>query len=392
MALVRMTSGSGEISTGILFPLAKLLTRVEGVGAEQACFLIAALAYGLLVPATLRLLRTIGFEHGLSLGATAAALTTPVLLLGASLPGDFAPGALGATWLLTSLFRPRERVRFGYQWRAVTLYFLACLLRPENALLLPAVVWAVTRQGGKTRGPLAGVTLALVATFALRILITGNAGAFWDTVLSGRQPSWSALPVWAGYLTVGLGAAGFGLYTLLFGRRLPEETPAPVWMVPWCLVALAPMAGGVPGAGPVGAFLVPAAAVGLADWLARREQGSVARRALLTLVAAQVVLASAVRVGWEVRDPGRGPRASLRQVLASTDLVVTRDPTLGYWCSQRWGLETLPSLDRLGGAPSARIVLLDTPAPGAVLHEVATVHVLRNGALVRVEARSAWRP
>ena len=72
MALVRMTAGSGETSTGVLFPLAKLLSEVDGVSAERACFLLAALAYGLLVPATLRLLRTVGFEHGVALPAAAA--------------------------------------------------------------------------------------------------------------------------------------------------------------------------------------------------------------------------------------------------------------------------------------------------------------------------------
>ena len=131
---------------------------------RKSAGIVLVLILCLLVPATLRLLRTIGFEHGVALATTTVCLLTPVLALGATQPGDFAPGALGATLLLTSLFQPRERVKSGYQWRAATLFLLAFLLRPENALLLPAVIWAVTRQGGQARGALSGTAMALVGT------------------------------------------------------------------------------------------------------------------------------------------------------------------------------------------------------------------------------------
>ena len=268
---------------------------------------------------------------------------------------------------------------------------MAFLLRPENALLLPAVAWAVTRQAGRARGPMAGVTLLLGASVALQILITGQAAAFWDTVLAGRAPAWGAAPSWLGYLTLGLGVSAFGVYMLLLDRRLPEETPAPAWMVPWCLVALAPVAAGAPSAGPVGGFLVPAAAVGLADWLTRREREDTTRRAGMVLVALQLLLAAGLRVGWEVGDPDRGARAALREVLEPTDVVVTADPTRAYWCASRWGLDTRASLEGLEGG-TARVVLLDPPGEGAVLDEALTVHVLQDGALQAVPAGQPFRP
>lgn len=399
MRLVRMTAGSGEISSGILFPLAALLTRIEGIGPEQACFLLAALAYGLIFPATLRLLRGIGFEHGIAMSATAVAVLTPVLWLGATQPVGFTPGALGATLLLATLFRPRERLRSGYQWRAVTLFFLAFLLAPENVLLLPAVVWAAVRHGGRARGPVAGLTLALVGVFVVQILISGHAPTFWDAVLAGRSPSWSALPLWALYLVAGLGVSGLGLYALLLDRRLPEETPAPVWMVPWCLVALAPVAAGTPAAGPVGGFLVPAAAVGVADWLTRREGEHATRRAAVVSIATQLVLAGAVWVAWDGLDPAREERATLRRLLEPEDVVVTEDPTLRYLCRHRYGLLVASGLEDLPADAreraregAARIVLWSPPDTAGVLHETAPVHVREGDEVERVPAGQVWRP
>lgn len=347
MALVRMTAGNGETSTGILFPLAALLTRLAGTGAEQTCFLLSALAYGLLVPALRRLLVVIGFDHSIAMAATVLAAMTPALLIGASLPLDHAAGALGATLLLTTLFQPRTRVTMGYQWRALTLFFLAFLLRPENVLLLPAVVWAVVRQAGRARGPLAGITVSVAALFAVSILVTGRADAFWDTVLAGREPSWSGLGPWLVFVSLGLGASLFGLYALLLDRRLPEETPAPKWMVPWCLVALAPVAGGSASAGPVAAFLVPAAAVGLADWLTRRGREDLLRRALLVAVCSQLALALGARLAWEISDPMREERATLRRGLEPTDVVLVSDPIKAYLIELRWGLQVAASLEEL---------------------------------------------
>ena len=395
MDLVRRVAGNGEGSTGILLPLGMLLDRLSGLGPERVCFLFSALAYGLLVPSLANLLRTIGFEPRLSLLALLSVLLSPVLALSASLPLDFAPGALGATWLLTTLFQPRERLHNGYQWRAALLFFVAFLLRPENALLLPAVLWAVARHGGRSRGPIAAVTSALVLFVALQILISGQPQAFWDAVLAGRHPGLGAIPTWLLYLPLGMGPAALGLYSLLFGRRLPEETPAPTWMVPWCLVALAPIVGGSPSMGPVGAFLFPAAAVGLADWLTRREREEEALRLGSLLLILAALLAVGTRLAWEQSDPEREDRRALAQLLEPTDLVITSDPIREYWCKSRWEIRTAPSLAEATERypeQSHRLVLLEPPSAGAVLSDRLPVWVLRGDSLVKLAPGESWRP
>jgi hypothetical protein len=399
MALVRMTAGNGQASTGIVFPLASLLTRGLGLGPEQACFLLSALAYGLLVPAGLRLMRVIGFDHGPSMVGVCVAVLAPVAWLGAAQPSDYAPGVLGATLLLTTLFQPRQRLRFGYQWRAAAFFFLAVLLRPENILLLPAVVWAVVVSSAKRRegGALAGMSVALVTLTGLRVLLAGHGDTFWAAVLAGGRPDWSSAPVWIGTLTLGMGSAGLGLYSLLFDRRQAEETPPPTWMVPWCLVALVPLLGGSPSAGPVAGFLVPAAAVGLADWLTRREHVDVARRWMIALVVVQLVAAGGLRVGWDLGDPLGSKGVEARAVLNPDDVVLCADPDLAYLAGLRWGLEVYPDSNSLPPSVAAdiesgarRLVLLQPPEQGRPAHPDLPAGVLYDGALVQLGPGEPW--
>ena len=110
------------------------------------------------------------------------------------------------------------------------------------------------------------------------------------------------------------------------------------------------------------------------------------------------------RTAWELTDPDQGRRALLRGLLEPSDVVVTRDTKLSYWCSQRWGLTSsadLAKLLNLGEPPTGqtaeartritpRIVLLDRPVEGTILLEDRAVHVLENEGLVRVEPGSAW--
>lgn len=418
MDLVRMTAGNGERSTGIVFPTAVGLRTLTGTSAEQVCFLIAALCYGLCLPAITSLLRTIGIAPGLSLVSASTALISATVWLGATQPGDFAPGVLGSALLLRTLFQPRERMASGYLWRAALLLALAFLLRPENLLLFPAVAWAVSRRRGRLAGPLPGLVLALVMGLCLIILLGPNPARsdlgvdLLDTLLAGRQPGLGALPGW-GLQLAGLGVGLFGLHALLLGRRLPEEAPAPRWMVPWCLVVLAPVVGGSAAHGPVGGYLVPAVAVGLADWLTRRDREERARRCALFLLATQVLLTTAVAFAWNLGDPLREWRARAQTNLETDDVAVVADPRHAYLLEQRFGLATLPADPQRAGPPALapelaatvasgarRLVLVPAaedapggstwPPTGRVLDERVDVWVLTARGLVRVPAGAPY--
>lgn len=432
MDLARQVAGNGERTAGLVFPLAVALRSLFGLGAEQACFLLAAVTYGLCVPALMGMMRSIGFLHGPSLAAALVAVLSPVAWIGCTTPLDLAPGILGATLLLWTLFRPQERVPSGYHWRASTTLALAFLLRPENALLFPAVVWAVSvhRGLGKLRGPAAGLVIALAVTSPLLGLFTGSperAELGWrtlDMVLAGRAPSASNLLLGLVAVPLGLGASAWGVYVLLLGRRSPEETPAPKWVVPWCLVVLAPIVGGTPWSGPVGGFLIPAAAVGLADWLTRTAGEERARRRAFALLAIQLVATGLVAVGWRLGDPLREWRATARAALEPDDAVVAADARVLYLTGVRWGLAAHPapasgaarqdlpaelSADVARGA--RRLVLVEDapepriggdldprpptggwPATGSVLDEEVEVQVLTAGGMRPVRAGEAWQP
>lgn len=423
MELARQTAGNGERSAGIVFPLAVLVRHGLGVDAELACRLLAAVSYGLCVPALVGLLRSIGFDHLLALLAALTALLAPTAWIAGSMPLDFAPGMLGATLVLWALFRPRERVANGYHWRAATSLALAFLLRPENALLFPAVLWAVSRHRGlgRLRGPSAGLVLALATALPLFGLVSGapeRTALGWrllDTVLAGREPSLQAAPRWILALGLGLGAGVFGLYVLLLGRRLPEETPPPKWVVPWCLVVLAPVAGGRPEAGPVGAYLIPAAAVGIADWLTRTVGEKRALRRGSALLAVQLGLTAAVTFAWRASDPLADWRHTARLVLDPADVVVAADPRHGYLAGVRFRLATYPApaegpADQV--VPAELLAEIDAgtrrlvaaegvrggvagekrwPTTGAVLGQRA-VHVLTETSLVRLGAGERYAP
>ena len=419
MDLARQTAGSGERTAGIVFPLAAALRHLVGLAPERACYLLAAVAYGLCVPSLARLLRGIGFAHGPTLIATSIAVASPLAWLGSTTPLDFAPGMLGATWLLAQLFQPRERVRSGYNWRAALGLCAAFLLRPENALLLPATLWAVARHRG--RGHLTGSPAALVLALATCIpffgLVSGSPerrALGWrvlDTLLAGRAPDLANAPLWIGGLVLGLSVAGLGVHSLLLGRRLPEETPAPPWIVPWCLVVLAPVVAGSPRFGPVGGYLIPAAAVGLADWLTRLEGDERPRRIGALLLAAQVLVTVLATWAWRAGDPLAPWRRSARAALDARDVVLSVDARHVYLARVRWGLEsfvapasgsplaTLPeALANAVRAGSRRLVLCEGardgrswPPAGEVLEPRVDAYVLDAGGIVRVPAGERLR-
>ena len=373
MELPRMVAGeAGGYSYGLFYPAARGLCALP-LGAEQACFLLAALGYGASVPAMVWLLRTIGFSHAISMLSTGICLLSCLAWTGATLPSDFSMGLLGSTLLMRTMFQQKERITNGYMWRLNTFFLLALLLRPENLLLFPACLWAATQRSGRWGGATGAFSFMLVSTISLTILLGDDpSGAKWqhvgDILVAGGERDVSALLQWAVGALGGLGLCLFGLYSLLLGRRNPEESPPPRWVVPWCAVAIAPVAAGSPEFGPSGAFLLPAAAIGIADWLARRgDEGraiSLGLRMLLGQLAATVLL---VTLLWN-QDPLRPWRNYARSALEPSDLIIAPRGPQSYLATVRWGLEVIETqpasqaIEALGdrGASERRLVLFDS--------------------------------
>jgi hypothetical protein len=293
--LLRALTGESVTTYGLLLPLARGLVFTTGATPEQALLVIAATCYGLGFALTLALLRGLGFRRTASIPAALAAFLAPVAWHGATSPCDYAAGILGASALLWSLLRLGEAVPRGYQWRAIMLLGLALLLRPENVLLLPAVAWAVARHPARAHeSSVAFFSVLCVVSISVAISLTGPGEVervehFVMRTLGGADPvarAWIDWPVW---FVLNFGLALIGLHALLLARRPGHGQRGPRWLVPWCVVALAPMVAGHPKAGPIGAFLVPAMALGLADGLNRSGGRRTERRVGLALVVLQLV-------------------------------------------------------------------------------------------------------
>ncbi len=292
--VARRLAGEPVTTHGLLLPLARGLTLTTGCSPDVALRAIAATTFGIGLALMLGLLRGLGFRRRASVPATLSAFFAPVAWAGATSPSDFAPGVFASTALLASLLQLKETFPRDYTWRAILLLGLGTLLRPETVLLLPAVAWAVARHPARrAEAPVAFFSVFCVVSVSVAIGLRGpdeavRVGHFVERTLAGAVPSargWFAWPAW---LLTSFGAALFGLYALLFARRDAQGQRAPRWVVPWCLVALAPMVVGQPSAGPVGCFLVPVMALGLADGLNRigdRRREGLAAAALCAVQA-----------------------------------------------------------------------------------------------------------
>lgn len=293
--LVRRLHGEEVVTYGLLYPIARGAVAATGATPEEALRTCAALAYGFALTATLAFLRRLGFRRTSALPAALIAFASPVAWQGASSPCDFAPGIFGASALLWSLLRLRELFAREYAWRAMLLLGLGTMLRPELLLVLPATAWAVGRHPARPHeAPVVSFSVYTVVLFSIGIGLRGpdedtRLAHFVARTFGGADPSLRAFVEWPLWLVASFGASLAGLYSLLFARRERTQQRAPRWLVPWCLAALAPMVVGHPEAGPVGAFLVPAMALGLADGANRLGSRRTELRVGLALLVVQVV-------------------------------------------------------------------------------------------------------
>lgn len=298
-AAARLAGDEDRITQGLLFPVAsgfQALFEVQD-GAEVVR-LLAGLAFGGAVLATLVCLRRLGFRRSASLPATCAAFASAYAWRGSTSPIDYGLGLFGASLLLLVLCRTEQSMPRGYHWRAILAAGLAYMLHPEAVLLIPAVAVAVAWHP-EYRGERAANLLAVLAVMGMSIAI-GLAGG--DEMTRVRHLASRALAgaddytprtllAWIPEIALGLGLVLFGVYQLILAARAADTLRAPLWMVPWCLAALAPIIAGSPAGAPIAPFLVPAGALGLADWLNRRARGGRSPRLeAVGVVAAQAAI------------------------------------------------------------------------------------------------------
>ena len=275
---LRRLEGHDVLTQGLMFPLGR--GALEGFGTatpDSAMHLLAALAFGAALMMTLAFLRGLGFRRTATVPAAFAAFAAPFAWVGGTSPIDYAPGMFGASLMLWTLFHHEQSTSRGYQWRAVLTFGLAFLLHMEIALLVPAVAWAVSRHSayrGMALVNLYSVVVVLVMSIAIGLsgaTESARLGHFAERVLAGADDfSLLALWRWLLALPIGFGVTLFGVYQLLFAARNVKLKRAPIWIVPWCLAALAPIVAGSAELQPIAPYLVPAGALGIADWLNRK--------------------------------------------------------------------------------------------------------------------------
>ncbi|QDV04951.1 hypothetical protein Poly30_04460 [Planctomycetes bacterium Poly30] len=295
-ALLRL-SGETVLTQGLMYPLGRGAMEVaSGLAPADAIRTLAGIAFGCAITLTLAFLRNLGFRRSATVPATFAAFATPFAWIGGTSPVDYAPGMFGAALILWSLFHQEQTTRRGYHWRAILYFGAAYMLHMETALLVPAVAWAVARHPAyRKEGQITFLAVVLVLSMSIAIGLSGSAESarmehLAQRALAGADDySFGALWRWAVTLAVGLPSVLFGVYQLLFARREESTRRAPAWIVPWCLVALAPVIAGSAAFAPIAPYLVPAGALGIADWLNRRGTAAREMRFGAGLLAIQVV-------------------------------------------------------------------------------------------------------
>lgn len=291
-------SGEKSLTQGLLLPIGTgMMEMFESLTPSSTMRLLAALSFGVALMLTLAFLRGLGFRRTATVPAAFAAFAVPYAWIGATSPIDYAAGLFGSSLILWCLFQPKQSTKRGYHWRAILSAGLAYMLHMETALLVPAVALAVARHRqyrSEASMNLFAVLMVLGMTIVISLGGTGEAARvnhFAERALAGAEDfGLSTLGQWLVALPIGFGVILFGLYQMLFASRSIEAKRAPLWIVPWCLVALAPVIAGSPEYAPIAPYLIPAGALGLADWLNRRGTSAREARFGAALVAAQIVM------------------------------------------------------------------------------------------------------
>ncbi len=375
MNLVR-TAAEGGRGLGLGVPLLRIAAR--WFSHEQAAFAFAAICAGLTIPALRALMLTIGFSHSVAMRGLGVIVLAPLFLLGASSAVLLAPGVLGATLIARELFRLNKDKSMRALWRVSSVFFLGLLLDPTILLLLPAAGLALVPFAAPRRLPLWAPPVGLTLTIGFCVYILLGAGdpqaldqLFRAMLAGGAGPTLPHLGEWLIWLPISLGIGWLGIVSLLAGKRTSEESPPPSWTRAWCLMALVPVIGGSPLAMPALGLLLPLAAVGLVDHLARIERDDLMGQRAKLLLLSQLGLGLLAWGTLFATDPLKPWREEAQENLNPGDLVFSSHPGHIYLLEHRYGVATGRPEDE--GAAQRAIqatangvrVVLDGPLPTA---------------------------
>ncbi len=311
-------------------PLSNALVRAAsalgGVSLERIWYLFAALTFAACLPALVALLRGVGFGARTSLLAAVCALASPLAWDGATRPGPFPAGVLVATWLAALLFRHGRERPARSSWGVSLAWGIAVLIHPDMWLAWPVI--AATQIGeGRT------LTTAFWVALPLVILCGLAPGVSWQVPSPGTL---APRGVHAARLALSTGASLVGLFGLMAGRRAAEESAPPFWTKLWFGALLLPLAMGHAPGGFEGTWLVPLAALGLADLATRHAREERAHGLLAGLLVVGVL--SCVGARLALGGPDAPWRATARARLEPGDVVFSAQPAHLYLLEQRYGL------------------------------------------------------
>ena len=380
LEVIWQMDGSGPAPQGLMALPILASQSLFGIGLEASAFLWSAILYGASLFLLMRLMHRIGFDHEVGLAATLVVAISPLAWLGGTLPIEFSAGLFGSTLLCTSLFQTQQSRKQGYMWRATSYLLLAFMLQPENIWLAPAAIWAVDSRGkGQAQARTNAFSLAVVTGLCLWVSVTVGGGQWpdlWSAILGNLSGSPSIL-AGIGFWLAALGCAWLGLFYLLLGRREAEEQPAPNWVLAWIAVGVAPIVVGGLEHGPRGAFLLPMAGIGVADWLTRRVHVEHRAHWSSAMVAVQILLTAACAWGLQQTNPDRAWSQAAQAHFTPDDLFLSDSVPRAYLARFRQGVSTGLS-DELGteihsskrkGSPSRGLVLdgwAATPEPTTI--------------------------
>jgi len=331
------------------------LAELTGAPRERVGFALAAVMFGLSIPLIASTLRAVGFVQHALLPAALIATLSPLGWLGATSATDFCLGVLVCTWLARGLFAHSS------VGRLLLVYAFGVILHSDAVWLLPAVTLGASTgprdNGEESPSRFARALQTGLGGIAMLILARFGGGLAenlpWPLGSGSTRPG---TPDLSRALTV-LGGLGIGLWGLIapWTRGAEEVSRPPIWCLLFLILPLPTLfIGGV----SMGSWLIPIAALGLADLIQRGQTETGSLRRGLMLLAVQLLLTLGLAWRWEAEDPNRAWREIARAQLEPADLVISDDPRHLYLLVERWGLEacvsTAPDLsDRVARARSA---------------------------------------
>lgn len=357
--LVERTSAGAWLGPHLVpCALARLLTTF-GLASERAWFAISALGFGASAAALFAAAHVRGWTRTTALLAMVVAASAPVAWLAGTTPGATSFGLAGVALVVAAMGANDGR-------KLLAAWMLALLANGFCIVLWPAIAWSAAHMDRRASLRRSAAALAIALVVAAVVLVVGGhgllaaleTGASWNARLTPMLSSAWFFVLWPALGGAALGALEFLRDALRRGSVRFEPLGA--------LALLAPLAGMASRHVDLVltlAWIVPIAAVGVAQQLGRLARGGRAGAALaFTVALALTALDVALLAAHERFERPSAWQRAARRDLEVGDVLVTADRTHAYLARERFGLvaelATLPSaalqtLERLG----ARAVL-----------------------------------